>query len=47
MAEISENVQPPKNMTSIHFDPEGAPFAAESAQKEMSGIYLGNISFKS
>ena len=47
MAEISENVQPPKNMTSIHFDPEGESFAAESAEKEISGIPLGNVSFKS
>lgn len=34
MAEISENVQPPRNMTSLHFDPGGASFVVESAENK-------------
>lgn len=34
MAEISENVQPPRNMTILHLDPGEASFVVESEEKE-------------
>lgn len=38
MAEISEKVQPPRNITSLHFDPPGlVSFKLESEEKKREG----------
>ena len=43
MAEISEKVQPPRNITSLHFDPPGlVSFKLESEEKREKYTYIYN-----
>ena len=43
MAEISEKVQPPRNITSLHFDPPGlVSFKLESEEKKREGKIIYN-----
>jgi len=37
MAEISEKVQPPRNITSLHFEPGLVSFKLESEEKKRKG----------